>query len=87
MLYPILVEHYIWFSLLLLAATWGARKETPNSRRNYIYGYGMLSTLGFVLAFDWVAGVIFGLLCLEVGRILKDWLNKQEALLKGKGGD
>ncbi|MCV2403309.1 hypothetical protein OFY17_10495 [Marinomonas sp. C2222] len=87
MLYPILVEHYIWFSLLLLAVTWWTRREAPNSRTNFIYGYGMLATLGFVLAFDWMAGVVFGLLCLEVGRVFKAWLNKKEASLKEKSGD
>ncbi|WP_111639309.1 hypothetical protein [Marinomonas shanghaiensis] len=82
MLYPILVEYYVWFSLLLLAVTWFARQSKPATRTNLMYGYGMIATLGFVLGFDWVAGIIFGLLVLEVGRLFKAWLDKKQAQLK-----
>ncbi|MCB5161323.1 hypothetical protein [Marinomonas algarum] len=82
MLYPMLVEHYVWFSLLLLGVTWFTRQSKPATRTNLLYGYGMIAVLGFVLAFDWVAGIIFGLLVLELGRVLKTWLNKKEAELK-----
>lgn len=87
MLYPILVEYYVWFSLLLLAVTWFTRQSKPKTRTNLIYGYGMIATLGFVLAFDWVAGVIFGLIVLELGRLLRAWLNKKEAQLKSTPED
>ncbi len=82
MLYPILIEHYVWFGLLLLGVTWFTRQATPKIRTNLIYGYGMLVALGFVLALDWMAGVVFGLLVLELGKVLKRWLDNKEAQLK-----
>ena len=82
MLYPILVEYYVWFSILLLAVTWFARQAKPTTRTNLMYGYGMIAALGFVLGLDWVAGIIFGLLVLEVGRLFKAWLDKKESQLK-----
>lgn len=84
MLYPMLVEYYVWFSLLLLGVTWFARRATPTLRTNLFYGYGIIAALGFVLGLDWVAGVIFGLLVLELGRLFKAWLNKKESQLKQK---
>lgn len=81
MLYPILVEYYVWFSLLLLAITWFTRQSKPKTRTNFMYGYGMIAVLGFVLAFNWVAGIIFGLIVLELGRLFRAWLNKKEAQL------
>jgi hypothetical protein len=42
----------------------------------------MISVLGFLLALDWVAGVIFGLIVLEVGKVFKQWLDKKQAGLK-----
>ncbi|MBJ7539139.1 hypothetical protein [Marinomonas transparens] len=83
MLYTILVEYYVWFSLLLLAITWWARRANPKLRTNLLYGYGLIAALGFLLSFDWVAGVIFGLLVLEFGRLFKAWLDKKEQQLKG----
>ncbi|TYL48273.1 hypothetical protein [Marinomonas sp. IMCC 4694] len=82
MLYPMLVEYYVWFGLLLLATTWFTRQSKPETRRNLMYGYGMIVVLGFLLGFDWVAGVIFGLLVLEIGRVFKGWLDKKESQLK-----
>lgn len=82
MLYPMLVEYYVWFGLLLLAVTWFTRQAKPETRRNLMYGYGMIVVLGFLLGFDWVAGVIFGLLVLELGRVFKGWLDKKESQLK-----
>jgi hypothetical protein len=82
MLYPILVEYYVWFSLLLLSVTWFTRQAKPSTRTNLLYGYGILTTLGFVLAFDWMAGVVFGLLVLELGRVFKVWLDRKESQLK-----
>ncbi|MBR7889005.1 hypothetical protein J9B83_08590 [Marinomonas sp. A79] len=83
MLYPMLVEHYVWFSLLLLGVTWFARQKNPETRQNLMYGYGMVAVLGFVLGFEWwVGGVIFGLLVLEAGRVFKGWLDKKESQLK-----
>ncbi|UTW00811.1 hypothetical protein KDW99_06710 [Marinomonas rhizomae] len=82
MLYPILVEYYVWFSILLLGVTWFARQTKPATRTNLMYGYGMIAALGFVLGLDWVAGVIFGLLVLELGRLFKAWLDKKESQLK-----
>ena len=84
MLYPILVEYYVWFSILLLGVTWFARQSKPSTRTNLFYGYGMIAALGFVLGLDWVAGIIFGLLVLEVGRLFKAWLDKKESQLKNK---
>lgn len=84
MLYPILVEYYVWFSILLLGVTWFARQSKPSMRTNLFYGYGMIAALGFVLGLDWVAGVIFGLLVLEVGRLFKAWLDKKQSQLKSK---
>ena len=84
MLYPILVEYYVWFSILLLGVTWFARQAKPKTRTNLMYGYGMIAALGFVLGLDWVAGVIFGLLVLELGRLFKAWLDKKESQLKNK---
>jgi len=77
-----LVEHYVWFSLFLLGVTWFARQSKPAKRTNRMYGYGMIATLGFLLGFDWVAGIIIGLLVLEVGRLFKAWLKKKESQLK-----
>lgn len=82
MLYPILIEYYVWFGLLLIGATWFTRQANPKTRTNLIYGYGMLVALGFVLALDWMAGVVFGLLILEFGRVFKSWLDKKESQLK-----
>jgi hypothetical protein len=82
MLYPILIEYYVWFCLALLLVTWIARSSTPESRTNFMYGYGLIGTLGFLLGLDWVGGIIFGLLVLELGRVFKRWLNRQEAKLK-----
>ncbi|AEF54121.1 hypothetical protein [Marinomonas posidonica] len=82
MLYPILVEHYVWFGLLLLLVTWFTRKDKPETRSNFMYGYGMIVVLGFLLALDWVAGIMFGLLVLEVGRIFKAWLDRKANQLK-----
>jgi hypothetical protein len=82
MLYPILVEYYIWFGLVLIATTWFTRQSTPATRSNLIYGYGIVVALGFVLGLDWVAGVIFGLLVLELGRVFKVWLDRKESQLK-----
>ena len=39
----------------------------------------MLGALGFLLDLDWMAGVIFGLLVLEVGKKFKVWLDKKQA--------
>ncbi len=82
MLYPILVEYYVYFGLLLLGVTWFARQAKPSLRTNLFYGYGMIVALGFLLSLDWVAGVIFGLLVLELGRLFKAWLDKKEQQLK-----
>ena len=81
MLYPILVEYYVWFCLLLLGVTWFTRQSKPTTRTNLLYGYGILAALGFVLGFDWMAGVVFGLLVLELGRVFKAWLDKKESQL------
>ncbi|REG84321.1 hypothetical protein [Marinomonas pollencensis] len=78
MLYPILVEYYVWFGLALLCLTWFTRQHTPTARSRFMYGYSLIMVLGFLLALDWVAGVIFGLIVLEVGRTFKQWLNKKE---------
>ncbi|ADZ92314.1 hypothetical protein [Marinomonas mediterranea] len=82
MLYPILVEYYLWFCFALLGVTWITRKQHPKLRQNLLYLYGMISVLGFLLALDWVAGVIFGLIVLEVGKVFKQWLDKKQAGLK-----
>lgn len=82
MLYPILIEYYVWFCLALLLVTSIVRSSTPESRTNFMYGYGLIGTLGFLLGLDWVGGIIFGLLVLELGRVFKRWLNRQEAKLK-----
>lgn len=82
MLYPMLVEHYVWFSLLLLGITWYGRRAKPSTRTNLMYSYGMVATLGFLLGLDWVAGIVFGLLVLEAGRLFKAWLDKKESQLK-----
>ena len=82
MLYPILVEYYVWFGLALLCLTWFTRQHTPKARTNFLYGYGLIMVVGFLLALDWVAGVIFGLIVLEVGRTFKQWLNKKEQQIK-----
>ncbi|GAB3484739.1 hypothetical protein [Marinomonas epiphytica] len=82
MLYPILVEYYLYFGILLLAITWLARKRKPELRLNLLYGYGMLIAIGFLLSLDWMGGVIFGLLVLEAGRVFKAWLDKKEKQLK-----
>ena len=78
MLYPILLENYVWFSLALLCITWFTRQRKPKVRTNLLYGYGMIAVIGFLLALDWMAGVVFGLIVLELGRSLKMWLNKKE---------
>ncbi|MGB7392181.1 hypothetical protein [Marinomonas sp.] len=82
MLYPILVENYVWFGLALLCITWFTRQHKPKTRTNLMYGYGMLIVVGFLLALDWVAGVIFGLIVLELGRTFKQWLDKKERQIK-----
>lgn len=82
MLYPILEQYYVWFGLLLLIITWFTRQKTPAARKNYMYGYGLICVVGFLLGFKWVSGVIFGLIVLEVGRCFKGWLDKKEKQLK-----
>lgn len=82
MLYPILVEYYVWFSLALLCITWFTRQHKPKTRTNLIYGYAMVSAIGFLLGLKWMAGVVFGLIILEVGRAFKSWLDKKEENLK-----
>ncbi|SBS30952.1 hypothetical protein MSP8887_01895 [Marinomonas spartinae] len=82
MLYPILEQYYVVFALLLLVITWFTRQKTPEARRNYLYGYALISVVGFLLGFKWVSGVIFGLIVLEVGRYFKRWLDKKEQQLK-----
>ncbi|TDO98726.1 hypothetical protein [Marinomonas balearica] len=82
MLYPILVEYYLWFCFALLGITWVTRKNNVKLRQNLLYLYGMISALGFLLDFDWVAGVIFGLIVLEVGKVFKVWLDQKQQNLK-----
>ena len=82
MLYPILVEYYLYFCFGLLVVTWFCRRNTPETRKNLLYLYGMISTLGFLLALDWVGGIIFGLLVLELGRVLRKVLDEKAESLK-----
>lgn len=82
MLYPILVEYYLYFGFLLLLTTFIARKDEGESRTNLLYLYGMIIALGFLLSLDWMAGVVFGCLVLEVGRTGKRWLDKKRDALK-----
>ena len=81
MLYPILVEYYVWWCIGLLVVTWFTRSGDLVGRRNRMYFYGMLAAIGFVLGFDWMGGVIFGLLVLEVGAVFKRWLDAKQANL------
>jgi len=82
MLYPILIEYYLFFCFGLLAITWFCRRQYPQTRQNLVYLYGFIAALGFLLALDWVAGIIFGLLILELGRVLRAFLDKKAAALK-----
>ncbi|OUR64145.1 hypothetical protein A9Q77_12170 [Marinomonas sp. 42_23_T18] len=82
MLYPILLDYYLYFCFALLAITWFGRGANPSLRTNLFYGYGLISALGFLLALDWMGGVIFGLILLELGRHLRRWLDKKAAQLK-----
>lgn len=84
MLYPILIEYYWYFAIGLLVTTWFCRHTTPETRRNLLYLYGLFIAIGFLLAFDWMAGVIFGLLVLEWGRILRRILDRKAAELANK---
>lgn len=82
MLYPILLEYYLYFCFALLAITWFSRAANPSLRTNLMYGYGLISALGFLLALDWMGGIIFGLILLELGRQLRRWLDKKAEQLK-----
>ncbi len=82
MLYPILVEYYVLWCIALLVITWFTRVHQGKVRTNLLYLYGMLGAVGFLLDFEWMGGVIFGLIVLEVGKKLKAWLDKKEAGLK-----
>jgi hypothetical protein len=82
MLYPILLDYYLYFCFALLAITWFSRAANPSLRTNLFYGYGLISALGFLLALDWMGGVIFGLILLELGRQLRRWLDNKAAQLK-----
>lgn len=82
MLYPILTENYLYICGLLLLVTWFCRRSNPESRKNMLYLYGFIAAIGFLLAFDWMAGVIFGLLILELGRVLRRFLDKKAADLE-----
>lgn len=82
MLYPILLEYYLYFCFTLLAITWFGRAANPGLRKNLFYGYGLIAALGFLLALDWMGGVIFGLMLLELGRHLRSWLDKKAEQLK-----
>ena len=81
MLYPMLLEYYVFLSIALLILTWLCRAPSPQLRTNLLYLYGMLSTLGFLLALDWMAGIVFGLIVLELGKVFKMWLDKKQANL------
>ena len=76
-----LLEYYVFLSIALLLLTWLCRAASPKLRTNLLYLYGMLSTLGFLLALDWMAGVVFGLIVLELGKVFKAWLDKKQANL------
>ncbi|RDL43943.1 hypothetical protein DN730_12240 [Marinomonas piezotolerans] len=82
MLYPILVEYYVWWCIALLVITWFTRVRTGQTRTNLMYFYGMLAAIGFLLDLDWMGGVIFGLIVLELGKKFKAWLDAKQASLK-----
>lgn len=82
MLYPILVEYYVWWCIGLLVITWFTRVHQGQTRTNFLYAYAMLGAVGFLLDFEWMAGVIFGLIVLELGKVFKAWLDKKQANLK-----
>ena len=84
MLYPILVEYYVWWCIALLVVTWFTRVHQGQTRTNFMYAYAMLGAIGFLLDFDWMGGVIFGLIVLEVGKKFKAWLDKKQADLGKK---
>lgn len=84
MLYPLLVEYYLFFVLALFIATWFARRATPPTRRTLLFVYGVISLLGFTGMLDWLAGVVFGLLVLELGRSLRAVLDKKLSDLESK---
>ncbi|TBR40935.1 hypothetical protein CBF23_011035 [Marinomonas agarivorans] len=87
MLYPILIEYYWYFAIGLLVTTWFCRQTTPETRKNLLYLYGFLASLGFLLAFDWMGGVIFGLLVLEWGRVLRGVLDRKADQLNNRKMD
>ncbi|SBS26505.1 hypothetical protein MAQ5080_00537 [Marinomonas aquimarina] len=84
MLYPILVEYYVWWCIALLVVTWFTRVHQGQTRSNFMYGYAMLGAIGFLLDFEWMGGVIFGLIVLEVGKKFKAWLDEKQAGLGKK---
>ena len=77
MLYPILVEYYVWFSSALLCITWCAHQHKLKTRTNLMCVYSIFCLVGFFLALHWMAGVVFGLIVLEIGRLFKMWVDKK----------
>ncbi len=82
MLYTFLVEYYVWLSIALLCITYFTRKRKPTLRTTLLYSYGLIASLGFLLDFQWVSGVIFGLLLVEVGSLYRAFVN--EKLIKNE---
>ncbi|MFT2109667.1 hypothetical protein [Marinomonas sp. 2405UD68-3] len=77
MLYTFLVEYYVWLSVALLCVTFFARKTKPALRSTFLYSYALIASLGFLLDLQWVSGVLFGLLLVEIGRPYRTFINEK----------
>lgn len=67
MLYTILVNYYVEFSVALLIMTFFFRRKKPALRSRLLYLYGLVASVGFLLDLQWMSGVIFGFMLIELG--------------------
>jgi len=84
MLYTILVNYYVEFSIALLIITFFFRRKKPELRTKLLYLYGLIASLGFLLDLQWVSGVVFGFILLEFGSVYRQYVDIK---LNNKGKD
>jgi hypothetical protein len=75
MLYTILVNYYVEFSVILLIMTFFFRRKKPELRTKLLYFYGLVASLGFLLDLQWVSGVIFGFILIELGGVYRRYVD------------
>ncbi|WP_191602893.1 hypothetical protein [Marinomonas algicola] len=84
MLYTILVNYYVEFSIALLIITFFFRRKNTELRTKLLYLYGLIASLGFLLDLQWVSGVVFGFILLELGSVYRQYVDIK---LPNKGND